>query len=221
MSVEAADYGFSERVGADFAEFEFTPPRLGVAGNSQMAFGAFLIALFLGGGGGAIVGAIVTGPWNGGPMVMVIALAGFLWVFWMVFGSMRKSLYKGALGKRIINVSAAGLRVNDKLYERKHIGDIWIDMPTGGQQRVSAGSGVIVGGMGVAGGIAVAGALGMHAADQLGSAVGRAMREGVDKRAHTISIRYGSKPTPIAPMLPYDVAHMLAQKIADALKVYG
>lgn len=217
--MEKADYGFDERVTNETTEFQITPLPLGCAGNFQIGFPAFLIAALVGGGGGMLLGMGVSG--GGGSVVAVLGLVGFVVVFWFFFSSMRKGLQKNALGKRNITVSDKGLQINDKFYERQHIGEIWIQAPGNVRHTVSAGPGLIIGGTGIAGGMIAAAGVGMQAADQLGSAIGKWSADGVNKRAFAIFMRYGAKDVPVAPFLEPNVAEALANKIIAAFQRHG
>lgn len=220
MSVEAANYGFDERITTDATVFQITPPPLGCAGNFQIGFPAFIIAALVGGGGGMWLGLTLTGG-DGGAIVAVFGLVGFAVVFWLFFSGMRKGLQKNALGPRTISVSSKGMQINDKFYERQHIGDFWIQAPGGVRHTLSSGPGMIIGGTGIAGGMIAAAGVGMQAADQIGSAIGRWSAEGVNKRSFSLFMRYGAKDVPVAPLLEPNVAQALVQKIIAAFQRYN
>lgn len=217
--MEKADYGFDERIGADATVFQVTPPPLGCAGQFQIGFPAFIIAAVVGGGGGMLLGVGLSA--SGGDFVAWTGLAGFLVVFWLFYNGMRKSLLKNALGPRTITVSAQGMRINDKSFERRHIGEFFIRGPGGARHTISSGPGMIIGGTGVAGGMIAVAGVGMQAADQLGSAIGKWSADGVNKRAFAIFMRYGAKDVPVAPFLEPNVAEALANKIIAAFQRYG
>lgn len=214
---ESADYGFEERDAADRTTFKVTPPPLGCAGQFQIGFGAFFLAAIAGGGGGLLLGMVLTGGAGGGA-VGVFGLIGFVVAFWFFFSSMTKSLKKNALGERTIMVSADGMRINDKFFERRHIGEFWIQAPGGPRHTVSSGPGIIIGGTGVAGGMIAAAGVGMQAADQLGSAIGKWSADGVNKRSFSLFMRYGAKDVPVAPLLEPNVAEALVTKIMVAFQ---
>lgn len=220
MQIATADYGFETRRHAEGTEFIVRPAPVA---KWQRSFIHFTVVVLCGVAStvGVVVLALVLGlP---GPVGLLLWLGAWIGGSWYGIRETRR-WYDEHLRERHIQVSPRGVQVGETLYERAHIGALWLQSLIRPAPPASEDIAFVVGGAGasgfVAAGAATIATASMQASKSLASVLDLLFKPLRD-RSWSLMMSYGSTPVMVAAMLNEHVANALRDKIVLALSEPG
>lgn len=220
MQIATADYGFETRRYAEGAEFIVRPEPVAAWQRGVMSLGIVVLVGMLATIAVIVVGLILGLP---GPVGLLLWLGAWFGGSWYGIREQRR-WYEEHLRERRIRVSALGVQVGETLYERAHIGSMWLQSlirpaPPASEDIVFVGGGAGASGF-VAAGAATIATASMQASKSLAGVMDLLFKPLRD-RSWSLMMSYGSTPVMVAAMINEHVATTLRDKIVQALSESG